>query len=164
MQQTIIRKQTNLGCYIVRQVINIKQKKQRSKDCSLRDSWFDSGGWRHLSVDHNALGTIPHKSSNLRPCLAIDTVMHELLQEPLVRYDIEGLRKIKDRYINLLFWSYLSMRSCIVVMSWDSQECLLRKPYCRDVRILCLFKCLWIWEQSMCSRILQHTQVNDIGR
>ena len=51
-------------------------------------------------------------------------------------------------------------RLCVVSISCDSVECLLRKPCCLSVKIVYR----WFMMCTMCSRILQHIDVREMGR
>ena len=55
-------------------------------------------------------------------------------------------------------------RSCGVIISCDSVECLLRKPCCLSDKTEWQSKWLMMLVNMICSRILQHIDVSDMGR
>ena len=54
--------------------------------------------------------------------------------------------------------------SCIVNISWLSHECPLQNQCCNGDMILLFSRWLSMCLQIMCSNVLQHTLVRDIGR
>ena len=63
---------------------------------------------------------------------------------------------------NLLLSDWV--RSCVVIISCDSVECLLRKPCCQSVKTEWQSKWFMKLVSIICSRILQHIDVSDMGR
>ena len=55
-------------------------------------------------------------------------------------------------------------KSWMVVSSWVSQENPVRKLWFRLVRILWVSRWESMWRQMTCSRILQRTDVREMGR
>ena len=55
-------------------------------------------------------------------------------------------------------------RSCVVIICCDSVECLLRKPCCLSVKTEWQSKWFMMLVNIICSRILQHIDVSDMGR
>ena len=55
-------------------------------------------------------------------------------------------------------------RSYVVIISCDSVECLLRKSHCLSVKIEWQSKWFMMLVNIICSRILQHIDVSDMGR
>jgi hypothetical protein len=69
-----------------------------------------------------------------------------------------ALLKSKITRSTCFFISNDFMMSCMVIMSWRSQECPLRNPCCNGVIILLLSRCLSSWRQVMCSSNLHTCQ------
>ncbi len=142
----------------------MQKDEQRSEDCALLNPRINMDPIRMLAIDYDTLVPLfkerGHQAWMLPPILYFFSLCKSLLCGMVSK----ALEKSK---IAMSTWVPLSLkdaRSCVVISNCASHECLQRNPCWNFDSMLCLSKCLWMWEQIICSIIMQLTLVGDTGR